>query len=210
MKAKRGIKRHRGRDRLFCVGERERGYKFWKTELEADILLVPCADGGASDAGRTLCAPSRLPLSRFSKLFCPELGLPDSSVGKESAYNTGDPSSIPGSGRSLWRMDRLPTPLFLGFPCGSAGKESACSVGDLGSIPRLGRSPGEGKGCPLQYSGPENSMDYIVHGVTKSQTWLSDFHFHFYLNKNRKKKNTTKTKKTHWKDWLHCWFLWPS
>ena len=100
MEANRGIKRHRGRDRLFCVGERERGYKFWKTELEADILLVPCADGGASDAGRTLCAPSRLPLSRFSKLFCPELGLPDGSVGKESAYNTGDPSSIPGSGRS--------------------------------------------------------------------------------------------------------------
>ena len=24
---------------------------------------------------------------------------PDSSVGKESAYNTGDPGSIPGSGR---------------------------------------------------------------------------------------------------------------
>ena len=30
---------------------------------------------------------------------------------------------------------------------------------------------------PLQYSGLENSMDYIVHGVTKSQTRLSDFHF---------------------------------
>ena len=45
------------------------------------------------------------------------------------------------------------------FPCGSAGKESACSVGGLGLIPGLGRSPGEGKGCPLQYSGLENSMD---------------------------------------------------
>ena len=45
-----------------------------------------------------------------------------------------------------------------GFPCGSAGKESACSVGDLGSISGLGSSPGEGKGCPLQYSGLENSM----------------------------------------------------
>ena len=30
---------------------------------------------------------------------------------------------------------------------------------------------------PLQYSGLEESMDCIVHGVTKSQTWLSDFHF---------------------------------
>ena len=48
--------------------------------------------------------------------------------------------------------------------------ESACNVGDLGSIPGLERSPGEAKGCPLQYSGLENSMDYIVHGVTKSWT----------------------------------------
>ena len=40
-----------------------------------------------------------------------------------------------------------------------------------------GRSPGEGKGYPLQYSGLENSMDCIVHGVTKSRTRLSDFHF---------------------------------
>ena len=38
-------------------------------------------------------------------------------------------------------------------------------------------SPGEGKGYPLQYSGMENSMDYTVHGVTKSQTRLNDFHF---------------------------------
>ena len=53
---------------------------------------------------------------------------------------------------------------------GSAGKESACSVGDLGSIPELGRSPGEGKGYPLQYSGLENSMECIVHGVAKSWT----------------------------------------
>ena len=46
-------------------------------------------------------------------------------------------------------------------------------------IAGLGRSPGEGKGYPLQYSGLENSMDCIVHGVAKSQTQLSDLHFHF-------------------------------
>ena len=67
---------------------------------------------------------------------------------------------------------------FMGFPGGSAGKESACNVGDLDLIPGLGRSPGEGKGYPLQYSGLENSMDYAAHGVTKSQTQLSDFHLH--------------------------------
>ena len=64
-----------------------------------------------------------------------------------------------------------------GFPCGSAGKESACNVGDLGSIPRLGRSSREGNSYPLQYSGLENSMDYIVHGVARSRTRLSNFHF---------------------------------
>ena len=56
------------------------------------------------------------------------------------------------------------------FPDGSVGKEPACNAGDLGSISGLGRSPGEGKGYPLQYSGLENSMDYIVHGFPKSRT----------------------------------------
>ena len=73
-------------------------------------------------------------------------------------------------GKIHWRRDRPPTPVFLGFPGGLAGKESASNAGDLGLIPGLGRSPGERKGYPLQYSGLENSMDCIVHGVTKSQT----------------------------------------
>ena len=50
-------------------------------------------------------------------------------------------------------------------------------MGGLGSIPELGRPPGEGNGYPLKYSGLENSMESIVHGVTKSQTQLSNFHF---------------------------------
>ena len=57
----------------------------------------------------------------------------------------------------------------MGFPWGLAGKESACNAGDLGSIPGLGRSPGERKDYPLQYSGLENSMNCIVHGVANSQ-----------------------------------------
>ena len=69
-----------------------------------------------------------------------------------------------------------------------SGKESACNSGDLSLIPGLGRSPGEGKSYPLQYSGLENSMDCIVHGVAKSWTQLSSFHFHFF--KNIKKCNT--------------------
>ena len=58
-------------------------------------------------------------------------------------------------------------------------KKSSCNVGDLGLIPGLGRLPGEGKVYPLQYSGLENSVNCIGHGVAKSQTQLSDFQFIF-------------------------------
>ena len=51
---------------------------------------------------------------------------------------------------------------------------------DAGSIPRWERPPGEGSGNLLQYSCLENSMDRrawgsTVYGVTKSQTWLSNW-----------------------------------
>ena len=59
---------------------------------------------------------------------------------------------------------------------GSVSKDSVCNAEDLGLIPGLGRSPGEGNGYPFQYSCLENSMNCIVHGVTKSQTQLNDFH----------------------------------
>ena len=52
----------------------------------------------------------------------------------------------------------------------SVGKESICNAGDPGWIPGLGRCTGERIGHPLQYSGLENFMDFIVHGVAKSWT----------------------------------------
>ena len=69
--------------------------------------------------------------------------------------------------------------LFMGFPDGSDGKESTCNAGDLVSIPGLGRHSGEGNSYPLWHSCLENSMDSkvwwaMVHGVTKTGTWLSD------------------------------------
>ena len=72
----------------------------------------------------------------------------------------------------------------LSKPDSSVGKESLCNAGDLSSIPGLGRSPGEGKGYPLQYSCLENSMDSVVHGVAKSWTRLSNFHFHQGWDRN--------------------------
>ena len=67
----------------------------------------------------------------------------------------------------------------MGFTGGSDGKESACSAGDLGSIPGWERSPGGANCYTRQYFCLGNSMDrgalqVTVHGVTKSQTRLSD------------------------------------
>ena len=68
------------------------------------------------------------------------------------------------------------------LPGGSDGKESSSNAGDLGLIPGLGRSLGEMNDNPLQYSCLENPMDReawwaTVHGITKSQTQLSDYTF---------------------------------
>ena len=82
-----------------------------------------------------------------------KVGFPDSSVGKESESEVAQP---------------CPT---LCNP-----KESTSNVGDPGSIPGLGSSGGEGNGYLLPNSGLENSMECTDHGVTKSQTRLSDFH----------------------------------
>ena len=87
----------------------------------------------------------------------------------------GRPGFDPRIGKIPWRRERLPTPVF--WP----GKFHGLY------IPGLGRSPGNGNGYPLQYSGLENSMDCIVHGVAKSRTRLRDFqfsHFHFFHQKN--------------------------
>ena len=49
-----------------------------------------------------------------------------------------------------------------------------------------GKDPLEkGNSYPLQYSGLENSTDCIVHGVTKSRTQLSGFHFLFLKKKDK-------------------------
>ena len=97
---------------------------------------------------------------------------PNSSVGKESTYNAGDPSLIPGSGRSAGEGVGYPLQYSL----------ASLAVQLVNNSPAMWETwvwslswddPLEkGKGYPLQYSGLENFMDCIVHGVAKSQTWL--------------------------------------
>ena len=78
-----------------------------------------------------------------------------------------------------WKWFSCGYGLTQGFPDGSEVKESAYNAGDLGSFSELERSPGEENSYPFQYSCLENSMNReawwaTVHGITKSQTWLSD------------------------------------
>ena len=80
--------------------------------------------------------------------------------------------------RFLQHKSTLPHTSSWFFHGGSDSKESTCNAGDLGSVPGSGRFPGGGNGNPLQYSCLENRMDRrswcsTVHGVTKTQTWLS-------------------------------------
>ena len=101
---------------------------------------------------------------------------PGSSAGKESACNAGDPSWIPGSGRSAGEGIGYP----LQYSLVSLAAQLVKNLHTMWEtwVPSLGwEDPLEkGKGYPLQYSGLENSTDCIVHGVTKSRTQLSHFH----------------------------------
>ena len=135
-------------------------------------------------------------------------GSPDSSASKEYACKAGDAFNS-WVRQILWRRDKLPTPVFLGFPGRSEGKESSCKVWDPGLFPgwenplKKGtaahssiiacRSPGQRSLAGLE---PDRGLEdrgawqATVYGVTKSQTWLSDFHVQFLSNwgKGERKK----------------------
>ena len=69
---------------------------------------------------------------------------------------------------------------YRDFPGGSDSKSICLQCGRPGFDPWVGKIPWRRKGNPLQYSCLENPMDSgawqaTVHGVAKSQTWLSDF-----------------------------------
>ena len=97
-------------------------------------------------------------------------GFPDSSVGKESACNAGDPGSIARSGRYAGEGIGYLLQYSWASLVAQLVKNPPPNAGDLCSTPELARSPGEGKGYTLQYSGLDNSMDSIVHGVAKRWT----------------------------------------
>ena len=172
----------------------------WRPNIYLLLLFSPCVVAVVAQSCLTLCDPMDCSPPRPLSMRFPrqEYGSVGMHKKKKKEYWSGLPFPSSGNlldpgieaasiscveGRFCTAEPRWKPNIYLYlqvacFPCGSAGKESACSVGDLGSIPGLGRSPGEGKAYPLQYSGLENSMDCIDHGVAKSRTQLSNFHFH--------------------------------
>ena len=87
-------------------------------------------------------------------------GSPDSSVGKESTCNAGDPRLIPGSGRSTGEGTGYALQYSLASLVAQLVKNPPAKwetwVRSLG----WEDSPGEGKSYPPQYSGLDNSIDY--------------------------------------------------
>ena len=144
----------------------------WPYRQQPTRLRHPCYSPGNTINPQSIFFMRK----RFENSCLRLVVFPCGSAGKKICLQFRRLGFDPWVGKILWRRDRLPTPVFLGFPCDSAGKESTCSEGNLGSVLGLGRSSEEGKGYPLQYSGLENSMDYTVHGVSKSRTWLNGFY----------------------------------
>ena len=112
------------------------------------------------------------------------MGFPDSSVGKESACNAGDPGSIPGLGRSPGEGTGYPLQYSWASLVAQLVKNPP-AMWETWVRSLCWEDPGGGKGCPLQYSGLENSMDCIVHGVIKSRTRLRNFHFRNSITMNK-------------------------
>ena len=80
------------------------------------------------------------------------MDFPNSSVGKEFTSNAGDPSSIPGSGRSTGEGIGYPLHYSWASLVAHLVKNPPAMQETWGSTPGLGRSPGEGKSYPLHYS----------------------------------------------------------
>ena len=79
------------------------------------------------------------------------------------ALKAGEPGSIPGLGISTGKE--------IGYPLQYSWASLMAQL--VKNLPAMG----EGKGYLLQYSGLENSIACVVHGVAKSWTQLSNCYF---------------------------------
>ena len=117
---------------------------------------------------------------------CLLLGVePKGNRGKEQEKEGPISNSKSGEHWACFPKQRLPEQQnwgdFASLVAQKVKNHISCNAEDLVLIPGSGRSPGEGNGYPLQYSGLENPMNKgawwaTVHGVTKNQEQLSDYH----------------------------------
>ena len=100
--------------------------------------------------------------------------LPGSSVGKESACNAGDPSLIPGSGRSAGEGIGYP----FQYSWASLVAQTVKKVPVLQEtwVRSLGLEDPLEEGMPTHSSILDWRIPWTVHGFTKSLTQLSDCH----------------------------------
>ena len=96
------------------------------------------------------------------------VGFPDSSVGKESACNAGNPGSIPGLGRS--------TGEGIGYPLQSSWASLVAQL--VKNLPAVWETWVRSLGWenPLE-KGKATHSSILAWRIPKSQTWLSDFYF---------------------------------
>ena len=117
--------------------------------------------------------PITLNCRRKRQLLC-SLGFPGGSAGKESTCNEEELGSIPGLGRSTRERNNQPVHY--------SGLENSmdCIVLSLlqGIFPTQGSNPGLLHYRWILYQLSRKGSPSIVHGVVKSRTQPSDFHFH--------------------------------
>ena len=96
--------------------------------------------------------------------------------------------SLPGSSVRGVFQARILEWVAISFSRGSAQRKDqtcvSCIVGELGSIPGLGRSPGEGKGYPLQYSGPGEFHGLYCPWGRKELDTTEQLHFTRFISKD--------------------------
>ena len=106
---------------------------------------------------------------------------PDSAVGKESTFNAGDPSSIPGSGRSTG--ERIGYPLQYSWASLVAQLVKNQPAVQETWVRSLGWEDPLEKGKAPHSSILAWRIPWTVHGVSKSRTPLNDFYFKSWLLK---------------------------
>ena len=182
-------------ERLMAGGEGEdRRWDGWMASPTQWTWVLVSSGAGDGQGSLTCCSPWGCRVGHdwatevnweWSKQcgYDRHMGLPESSVGKESAWNEGDLISIPGLGRSSGEGIGYPLQYSWASHVAQQVKNPSAlwETWVWSPIPGLGRSPGEGKGYPLQYSVLENFLDCIVHGVSKSGTDWVTFTFTFMI-----------------------------